>query len=495
MEADLRLALQNLQASSSDFCVQFVTAWALSHANRKFSYDDESNWYMVDESNLRKLDDRPPHFKEMIPYLKAFHAQSTVQQQKFFDLGVSNLLRFIWNSYDLQNVQAVDVFTLILKILGNLSLEGHSMLQENILDEGWLKKIAILKNSERLEWSILAEKILTNLDHDYRWGRYRAGIYLLAPNDLKEEKMEPKADIVFVHGLRGGAFRTWRQMDQKPDPVRWRQGDQKPAEWRQADLKPDPVRIDPSKTRCWPRDWLPKDLPGIRVIAVDYASFLSDWGFKCPENSQRNSIQARSKELYEKLQAAGIGERPIIWVAHSMGGLITKQLLCDLFNRYPNDPMLLNTKGIVFYSTPHFGSKTAAQSLSGRYRLLLAPSIEVQELNENSKPLLDLHQNFAALVENFQIPILSFSETLPCNLGWNIKVLLVSEISANPGFGKFYRLPCSHLNVCKPDSPNAASYRILVEFIAENVQKSFSRRIFEATYDRFAAALTGIKSF
>lgn len=34
----------------------------------------------------------------------------------------------------------------------------------------------------------------------------------------------------------------------------------------------------------------------------------------------RKSLAYRSQELLKKLKQAGIGERPVIWVAHSMGG-------------------------------------------------------------------------------------------------------------------------------------------------------------------------------
>lgn len=42
--------------------------------------------------------------------------------------------------------------------------------------------------------------------------------------------------------------------------------------------------------------------------------------------------------------------------------------------------MCLNTKGIVFYSTPHLGSRFA--NLSQATSLVLWPSVEVQELRE-----------------------------------------------------------------------------------------------------------------
>lgn len=34
----------------------------------------------------------------------------------------------------------------------------------------------------------------------------------------------------------------------------------------------------------------------------------------------RKSIAFRSNELLRKLRAAGVGDRPVIWVSHSMGG-------------------------------------------------------------------------------------------------------------------------------------------------------------------------------
>lgn len=38
----------------------------------------------------------------------------------------------------------------------------------------------------------------------------------------------------------------------------------------------------------------------------------------------RKSLAYRSQELLKKLKQAGIGERPVIWVAHSMGGILSK---------------------------------------------------------------------------------------------------------------------------------------------------------------------------
>lgn len=38
----------------------------------------------------------------------------------------------------------------------------------------------------------------------------------------------------------------------------------------------------------------------------------------------RKSLAYRSRELLKKLKLAGVGERPVVWVAHSMGGILSE---------------------------------------------------------------------------------------------------------------------------------------------------------------------------
>lgn len=104
---------------------------------------------------------------------------------------------------------------------------------------------------------------------------------------------------------------------------------------------------------------------------------------------------------------AGVGKRPIIWACHSMGGLLVKQMLVEgikidlteklIFKVNLNinyvfyvewrtgdkHNLLRNTKGIVFYSTPHRGSHIAA--FNQTTQMLVWPSVEVQELREGNE--------------------------------------------------------------------------------------------------------------
>lgn len=72
--------------------------------------------------------------------------------------------------------------------------------------------------------------------------------------------------------------------------------------------------------------------------------------------------------MAKKLQEAGVGERPCVFVTHSMGGILVKMALVassqavapPSMSTEPDLRQLArNTKGIVFYSTPHFGANWA----------------------------------------------------------------------------------------------------------------------------------------
>jgi pimeloyl-ACP methyl ester carboxylesterase len=58
----------------------------------------------------------------------------------------------------------------------------------------------------------------------------------------------------------------------------------------------------------------------VRVIGVDFDTYLSQWGNTCPKESFKTSLSDRSDDILQKLKNSGIGQRPVIFVGHSMGG-------------------------------------------------------------------------------------------------------------------------------------------------------------------------------
>ncbi|XP_059433338.1 uncharacterized protein LOC132166525 [Corylus avellana] len=88
-----------------------------------------------------------------------------------------------------------------------------------------------------------------------------------------------------------------------------------------------------------------------------------------------------SSMLLEKLVAVGVGNRPVVFVTHSMGGLVVKQMLYKA--KAENIDSLVNkTIGVVFYSCPHFGSKLA--DMPWRMGLVFRPAPAIGELRTGS---------------------------------------------------------------------------------------------------------------
>jgi hypothetical protein len=72
----------------------------------------------------------------------------------------------------------------------------------------------------------------------------------------------------------------------------------------------------------WPRDLLPRDCSDARILVWGYDSHIS----KGYAGSNKSNIFAHAKDLLYSLQREKPPRRPIIFVAHSLGGLIVKEV-------------------------------------------------------------------------------------------------------------------------------------------------------------------------
>ncbi|KAM9355213.1 protein SERAC1 isoform 2-T4 [Pholidichthys leucotaenia] len=334
----------------------------------------------------------------------------------------------------------------IVRIIGNLTLnEG---VHQAIAQSGWVSVLAEMMQSPHVMHASHAARALANLDRETVKEKYADGIYILHPQTRDDQPI--KADVLFIHGILGAAFKTWRQKDRSLL-----------EEEKESESKDD-------YTDCWPKSWLAADCPNLRVLSVEYDSHLSDWMSKCPAENQRMSLAYRSQELLKKLKLAGVGERPVVWVAHSMGGLLVKKMLLDASQDPDMHGLLKNTKGIMFYSVPHYGTFMAEYSVNVRY--LLFPSIEVRELCKDSPALRDLNENFLNMAKEKQIKVLSFAEMLPTTIGPMIKIIVVPKQSADLGIGELIEVDVDHLNICKPEKKDSFLYRHSLKFIQEALQ-------------------------
>ncbi|KAL9898205.1 uncharacterized protein ACN427_006405 isoform 2-T3 [Glossina fuscipes fuscipes] len=229
-----------------------------------------------------------------------------------------------------------------------------------------------------------------------------------------------------------------------------------------SNLKLDPN--DPNYSKCWPGDWLPLDCPGVRVMAVDYTTDSYLWRPMWKNKETRTNLIQRSREMSELLIKYRVGHgHPIVYVGHSKGGLFVKEIIVHAWEsgRPAMAPLWRSARGVFFYSVPHRGSHLASIKAP-----LLIRSVELIDIEKNSKYLLDLHRRFAGLYHlgHLKIEVFSFVETA-LTLMSLLYLRIVGVDSADPGIGDVCGIRLDHREICKPRSRDCILYKELVKMI------------------------------
>ena len=168
-------------------------------------------------------------------------------------------------------------------------------------------------------------------------------------------------------------------------------------------------------------------------------------------------------------------ERPIIFVCHSLGGLVVKRALIYSFNlRSVRTEHLrsiyVSTFGILFLGTPHNGSDIAkwglllhniCSAVLPKKFMESSPQL-VQALRTNNETLQHINSLFADLMPRFHIYF--FHETRSTDVRGTREVI-VDEASAAPYVEGVERMgiEADHSHMCKFDNENAPGYEAVAE--------------------------------
>lgn len=241
-------------------------------------------------------------------------------------------------------------------------------------------------------------------------------------------------DIVFVHGLMGSARNTWA--------------------------------CDEQLSSFWPA-WL-SDLGDVWI--VDYPADLFWWsntGMALPE---------RARSVVDVLANYRLGSKPILWITHSLGGLLVKLILraANELNNPKWEPLARQTRGVAFRNA-------AYGSVAWKRRKSAQDANERERRKANEAHLLDLAAWYTRNAARLGIRTEAYYEK-----GTVRGLKVVDESSADPRVPDCMPVPsdANHMDICKPRNARDPVYMGVRNFV-----ESFVPATVPLTGDRAPAPL------
>ncbi|KAL8844442.1 MAG: hypothetical protein Q9176_001352 [Flavoplaca citrina] len=267
---------------------------------------------------------------------------------------------------------------------------------------------------------------------------------------------KPEVDVVFVHGLNGDPHNTWTSENTKI---------------------------------FWPAQILPPILEDekARVLVYGYDADVTSFTDGASRDKIHNHAEHLIAELVANRRIRKASERPIIWIAHSLGGLVVKRALIysaeirGIKTEHLRS-IFVSTYGILFLGTPHHGSDVAqwGNRLEWICSVMLPKKVMdsqpqlIDALKTNNETLQNIDRQFIQILNRFHIYF--FHEGKPTNLKGTLK-FIVDETSASPTVQDVERavIQADHSHMCKFENQSAPGFDLVVDGIQRYAEEAPAR--------------------
>jgi protein SERAC1 len=232
-------------------------------------------------------------------------------------------------------------------------------------------------------------------------------------------KPQSVLDVIFVHGLNGGIVETWS------------------------------TNGTDSQDCYWPK-WICSVFPSVNVFSLGYpATIFEKWSKK-----EMNLVE-RAQNTLEALSSDHIGTRPIVFICHSLGGILAKQILRTARDSSDVDWNRIadRTRLVVFIATPHNGTGLASVLKCIFPRL---SSNHIDLLSNESGQLDDLNNFYRDFAPKNQTVTAAYYEK------YMLKgLLVVSKESADPGVSatRSVAIDADHHTISKPKDQDSILFK------------------------------------
>ena len=243
---------------------------------------------------------------------------------------------------------------------------------------------------------------------------------------------------------------------------------------------------DPHKTwtseknkTFWPYALLPPFIEEqrARILVYGYDADVVSFTDGAGKDKIHNHAELLVASLYSNRNMRKAKERPIIFVAHSLGGLVVKRALIYSAGILGNNTehlrsIFVSTYGILFLGTPHQGSDVAEwgsrlEWICGAVlpsKVLDTQPQLVDALKKNNETLQNIDRGFIQIMNKFHIYF--FHEGKPTKMGLQLR-FIVDETSASPTVQDVERasIPADHSHMCKFENMETPGFDLVVEAI------------------------------
>ncbi|WP_441255910.1 alpha/beta hydrolase [Tardiphaga sp. 285_C5_N1_2] len=263
------------------------------------------------------------------------------------------------------------------------------------------------------------------------------------------------ANVLFLHGLGGHQRETWS--------------------------------IKGKDNTFWPF-WLHKELSDHSIFSVGYEAGVSRW------RGRAMDLPGRANGILNRFIADQRLKRGrIIFIGHSLGGLVIKQFLRIASEEASSRPevrdFLERIEKVAFIATPHSGADLA--SWADKLRIFVRPSAATSCLARNDPNLRDLNHWYRNWSRERGIQHLVLYESMPTS----IFGMVVKPDNADPGVeGRPSEVNGDHWTICRPPDREHDTYVLVKDFIQRrsntgSVQPFDSEKLSNAVVEKLMAAL------
>ena len=304
---------------------------------------------------------------------------------------------------------------------------------------------------------------------------------------------------MLVHGLFGHPKKTWslktfsNASKRKPD-------DRDPSSGTSDETE---TESRSQKKRCkkdgdlrqdvfWPRDLLPSAFPQARIATWGYDVQIEGISTATSQASLFHHSENLLSDLVMLRKSAAAKLKPLIFIAHSLGGIVVKDALSLSGNeRTVFNAILPATIGVMFLGTPHHGSRAASLGkmvFEVSKLFFKKPNLQVlRGLETNSETLERISRSFDQILSIGKIKVHSFREELPTH-----GVMVVGSASSTIGYLHETRgsLHANHRDLARFSSMEDIKFQrvvsVLQDWVEESLEKQHNQQHLQSTDENSA---------